>query len=347
MVNLLFILVLAILLSAMLLWGFRYLPRERWQILASLPGHPEAEGGWQGINLTWYGLLSANAYVVAVAVLWILLRAVDVAPLPLLLFVVALLALCVPAARWVALLVEKKKHTFTVGGAVFVGLLAAPWVAVLLNQLAGLDNLPVLPLLAGLGIAYSFGEGLGRLACISFGCCYGKPLAGLPPWVQRLFRRWHFVFHGETKKIAYASGLSGTGVLPIQGITAILYVLVGLLGSCGFLLGWYVASFVLTTLATQGWRVYSETLRADWRGTGRLSAYQWMGLAGIPYALLLPVLLPTEVVPLPDLARGLASLGHSLSLLLLQLLWLVIFYVTGRSEVTGSRILFHVHHDRI
>lgn len=347
MTNLLFLLGLAVVLFAMLFWGFHFLPRERWQILASLPGRPEAEGGWQGINLTWYGLLSANAYVVAVAVLWVLLRSVGVTPLPLLLCVLALLGICVPAARWVAFLVEKKKHTFTVGGAIFVGLLTAPWVAVLINQLPGVGHLPVLPLLAGLGIAYAFGEGLGRLACISFGCCYGRPLAELPGWVQRLFGRWHFVFHGETKKIAYASGLAGTGVLPIQGVTAILYVLTGLIGTACFLQGWHLAAFILTTVVTQGWRVYSETLRADWRGTGRFSAYQWMGLAGIPYALLLPLLLPAETLPAADLAAGLTSLGNSLSLLLLQLLWIVIFYVTGLSEVTGSRIRYHVHHDRI
>jgi prolipoprotein diacylglyceryltransferase len=347
MTQLLFIATLVLMIFAMLFWGFRFLPRERWQILASLPGRPEGEGSWQGINLTWYGLLSANAYVVAVAVLWVLLRSVGVTPLPLLLYVLALLGLCVPAARWVAMLVEKKKHTFTVGGAVFVGLLAAPWIAVLINSVPGLGHLPVLPLLAALGIAYSFGEGLGRLACISFGCCYGRPLQELPAWVQRLFKRWHFVFQGATKKIAYASGLAGTGVLPIQGITAILYALTGLVGTACFLQGWYSLAFILTTLVTQGWRVYSETLRADWRGAGRLSAYQWMGLAGIPYALALPLLLPAELLPGIDLITGLTSLGHSLSLVLLQLLWIIIFYVTGRSEVTGSKILFHVHHDRI
>jgi phosphatidylserine decarboxylase len=43
-------------------------------------------------------------------------------------FSVLMLALCVPASRLVARLVEGKAHTFTVGGAVFVGIVAAPWL---------------------------------------------------------------------------------------------------------------------------------------------------------------------------------------------------------------------------
>jgi Prolipoprotein diacylglyceryl transferase len=347
MINLLFLIGLGLAIAAMLAWGFRWLPHERWQILATLPIRPEGEGGWRGLNLTWYGLLSANAYAIAVAVFWILLRSAAIPVLPLLLSLLALLGLCVPAARLVAWAVEKKRHTLTVGGAVFVGLVAAPWVAAAVNLLPPAGRLPVLPFLAALSVAYSFGEGLGRLACISFGCCYGRQLQESPLWVQRLFARRHFVFRGATKKIAYASGLEGRQVVPVQALTAVLYALIGLLGTAAFLQGWYAPAFVGCTLISQGWRVYSETLRADWRGSGKLSAYQWMGLACIPYALLLLPLFGGGAAPVPDLRLGLAAVAQPLVLLLLQLLWFGIFLFTGRSEVTGAHIAFHVHHDRI
>ena len=41
--------------------------------------------------------------------------------------------------------------------------------------------------LAALAIGYILGEGLGRLACLSFGCCYGKPLDQCGKVVSILF----------------------------------------------------------------------------------------------------------------------------------------------------------------
>ena len=73
-----FLLLLTVLTAAYLFWGFRVLPRERWQILAVVPVRKEAAGSWAGVNLTWYGLLTANAYVMAVALLFVLLGAIRV-----------------------------------------------------------------------------------------------------------------------------------------------------------------------------------------------------------------------------------------------------------------------------
>jgi hypothetical protein len=39
--------------------------------------------------------------------------------------------------------------------------------------------MPIVPALAAVMIAYTFGEALGRLACISFGCCYGVSISKL------------------------------------------------------------------------------------------------------------------------------------------------------------------------
>jgi prolipoprotein diacylglyceryltransferase len=310
-----------------------------------LPIKPLGNGQWQGLNLTWYGLLTANAYLAAVTMLIILLGAAGVPLAGVMVFSVLMLALCVPASRLVARLVEGKAHTFTVGGAVFVGIVAAPWLVLLVNRLSDYQ-LPVLTTLAAVGIAYAFGEGLGRLACISFGCCYGKPLSACRPLLRKLFSRRHFVFHGATRKIAYAGNLEGEPVLPIQALTALLYTGSALAGTYLFLLGKTAVAFVLMILITQGWRVLSETQRADYRGENRLSAYQVMGVLAIPYALLcVPVF--------PDLPRsmrllsGLESFWQPGTLIFLQSLWLMLFVYTGRSTVTGAHLSFHVYRDRI
>ena len=192
---------------------------------------------------------------------------------------VIILALAMPAARWVALIVEKKQHTFTVAGSFFVALLSAPLVLGAVNltiaPLVGTE-VPFMPMMATMAIAYAFGEGIGRLACISFGCCYGKPLKQAHPLIARLFRNHCFVFLGGTKKIAYAGDLEGERVIPIQAITALLYVITGSAAILLFLYSFYFSAFILTIAVTQLWRVFSETQRADYRGSGNTSAYQIM-----------------------------------------------------------------------
>jgi len=331
-------------------WGFRVLPQEKWQILAALPSAKTGEQGWRGTNLTWYGLLTANAYLVAVAVFLVLMGSVGVSTGGSLLLVLALLCCCVPASRLVALVVEKKAHTFTVGGAVFVGILVAPVFVALLNRTVGVAwsfHIPAMAACAAMAIAYSFGEGLGRLACISFGCCYGKPLSACPGWLRRLFAGRCFIFSGSTKKIAYAGGLEDTEVIPIQAITSVLYTLCGLVATGLFLAGRFYTAFLLTIIVTQVWRSLSETLRADYRGEGNISAYQIMGIVAVVYSVTTAVLFPAETVAAPQLALGLASIWSPPQILFLQGVWLAIFLYTGLSTVTGSTLSFHVHHERI
>ena len=331
-------------------WGFTVLPGEKWQIVASAPLSKIEYGKWKGINFTWYGLLTANAYLVAVAVLLVLLGAVGIPPLGTAILAAAILCCCVPASRLVARIVEKKKHTFTVGGAVFVGILITPPVIALINSTAGeilAFHIPIIPACAAISIAYAFGEGLGRMACISFGCCYGKPLAESSGLLRRLFAGRGFIFFGSTKKIAYAGGLEATEVIPIQAITAVFYAICGLAATALFLSSHHTGAFLLATIATQGWRSFSETMRADYRGEGRISAYQIMGLIGIAYAVAVAYFATPDLSGQPDLAAGLNSLWNPALLLFLQGIWLVIFFYTGRSTVTGATLSFHVHHDRI
>jgi len=350
MTPLMFVLLLALACFLVLAWGFRTLPGENWQILAAMPRRRDASGTWQGLNLTWYGLLTANAYLAATAILFLLLGTLHVPGGAVFTVSMLMLGICVPASRLVAWLVEGKAHTFTVGGAVFVGTLVAPWIVGLTNHLPWSQPAPVMPVVATLAAivtAYAFGEGLGRLACLSFGCCYGKPIETCHPLVRALFARRPLVFSGALKKISYASNLERTPVVPIQVLTATLYVTTGLMNTWLFLTGHFGVAFVLGTVVTQGWRVGSELLRADYRGDQSFSAYQWMGLVAIPYALIMAAWFRDNALYQPDLNAGLTALWHPGVLLALQGLWLLLFIYTGRSSVTGATLSFHVHRERI
>ena len=72
-----------------------------------------------------------------------------------------------------------------------------------------------------------------------------------------------------------------------------------------------------------------------------------MGLVAILYGAGILLLAPATPTPIPTLAAGLSLLWRPAPLLFLQGLWLVIFFYTGRSTVTGSRLSFYVHPDRI
>jgi hypothetical protein len=350
MEQIIFITGMAVMMAGSLWWGFRSLPREKWQIMAVLPRHKTGTG-WQGLNLTYYGLLSANAYTFAVILFLVLATAARI-PLPgVCLFVAGVLAVCLPASRIIARIVEKKKSTLTVGGAVFAGILVAPVLVFLINRMPG-SVMPVplepLVLLSAVSIAYAFGEGLGRLACLSFGCCYGKPLDQCHPFVQKLFSRFYLVFTGPLKKITYASGYDGQKVVPVQIITATLYTGAGLAGTALYLNGYFRTAFLVTLAVTQIWRFVSEFLRADFRGGLTISAYQIMALATLGCAGAMALLLPADTsLPLPRLHEAVSVLWTPWMVFFVQGIWAAAFLHTGKSVVTGSSILFHVEKTRI
>jgi len=213
-------------------WVFRNLPKEYWQILASIPGKKRGREVRHGTNYTWYGFFLATAYVFAVLLFLLLMGSQAVPRSASLILVIRVLTICTPMSSIVARLVEGKRFTLTVGGAIFAGLLLAPWVIALLNFLPG-DILeyrfPVLATMTAMAIGHISGEGMGRLACISFGCCYGKPLDMLPPFHRKLLAPFGMTFFGKTKKIAYAHGLDGQPVVPVQAMTSVLYTALSLL----------------------------------------------------------------------------------------------------------------------
>lgn len=337
---------LGLILVVLFRWAFRKLPEESWQILAAVPVYKHPGGHWSGLNLTWYGFFSASAYVLAAAVYLVLTASVGV-PRPGAFTVLAvMLLLCAPAAKILARIIEGKRFTFTVGGAAFTGILVAPFVTCLAEAFSGWP-LPVLPVISAIAVAYAFGEGLGRLACVSFGCCYGRPLTELSPNARRLLGTWAFTFTGKTKKIAYESGLDGQKVVPVQAFSAVISSAAGLVGTFLFLLSQFGAAFLLTVAVTQVWRFFSEFLRADFRGHARISAYQKMNVAAVLYAAALAALVPGAGPAAVDLEAGLRTLWNPAMILLLQCLWVVFFLYTGRSKVTGSTLEFFVRRDRI
>ncbi|MDA8133144.1 MAG: prolipoprotein diacylglyceryl transferase [Desulfobacteraceae bacterium] len=344
-----FLSVLAVSILITILWGFKTLPKEKWQIMAVLPKEKSLHGKWEGLNLTYYGLLCANAYTFAVIIFFILGASAGIPLSELGLLILAMLGLCMPASKIMARLVEKKKGTLTVGGAVFIGILAGPWLVYLTNLTLGRAfgfDVNVTVFLSALCVAYAYGEGLGRLACISFGCCYGKPLHQCSPFVQKLFSGFYLVFSGKTKKIAYASGLEGEKVIPVQIMTASLYSMAALFGTWLFLNGYYGAAFLETLIVTQVWRFVSEFFRADFRGGLKITPYQLMALGGIAYSLIVVLMFPAPE-NLPGLRPGLHALWNPWMIFLIESIWVAAFVHTGRSVVTGAEISFHVHEGKI
>jgi hypothetical protein len=346
----LFIISLAIILGACFAWAFNILTRERWQIIAAVPTVKSESGAWRGLNLTFYGFFQATANVFAVAMIFVLLGAINVPASCVIVLISALFAVCWPSSRWIARTVEKKPYTFTVAGAVFVGAVAAPWLIHLINATMSVwlgGGLPVIPTLSAGAIAYAFGESIGRLACISFGCCYGKNIERLSPRLRRVFESISFTFVGPTRKAVYEGGLEGARVVPIQAITACVLALIALTGAYLFLNAHYVAALISVTMATQVWRFVSETLRADDRGKAKkVTAYQVMALVIIVYAIGVAVFSPVEATTM-NISAGLRSLWDPAVLLFCQALWLAIFLHTGRSMVTGATLSFFVHKERV
>jgi hypothetical protein len=349
MINIVFLSGLAILLFATLTWGIKTLPSRRWQMIAAVPVAKTVDGAWQGINFTFHGFFSATANIFGVTLMIVLLSSLGTPPVAAVALIGAVMLICVPASKLIAKVIEGKPDTFTIAGAAFVAALVLPPAVLVVQQiLRSWFNISiyVLPLLAAASICYAFSESIGRLACLSFGCCYGAPLRHASPRLARLFRSYNLVFHGDTKKAAYASGLVEEPLIPVQPITSIVFALAGLIAMGTFLAGYFRLAAILPVVAIWGWRAVSETLRADYRGASRISAYQVMALVAVAYLMLILLLLPGGG-PLPSLLAGLTQATSTLVVILLQVCWVLLFLYYGRSRVTASTVSFHVVQGRI
>ena len=61
------------------------------------------------------------------------------------------------------------------------------------------------------------------------------PLRNANPAIAWLFQRHNLVIRGATKKAAYASGLAGEPLIPVQAITSAMFAISGLVGVALFL----------------------------------------------------------------------------------------------------------------
>ena len=347
--NLIFIGTLALALGLLYGWAFSHLPRDRWQFIGTIPLRRLPDGQWQGLNLTFYGLFNAAAVTFASLITLLLLVSAGMAVSAIWPTIAVIVCVFAPCAKLIARVVEKKAFTFSIGGASFAGLVLTPFLLLGMNRLLpllGYPPLEVMTVMAAVAVGYAFGEGTGRLACLSFGCCYGKPLDALPkPW-RAILAPFSLVYRSHTQKAVYVDKLAGRRVVAVPALTAVVYTLTALGGTGLFLSGRQKAAYLACVVVTQVWRAVSEFLRADYRGGGRISAYQVMASIAALSAFVYAAWLPSGVLQ-PDVTAGLRVLRNPAILLTCQLLWIGTFLYTGRSQVTASRISFFVLTDRI
>ncbi len=344
-----FLLIITLCYVLLFVWSFKHLPQERWQMLAVIPKYKISESQWSGLNLTYYGFFNAFAYTISVFMFILLMSSIGINFTNILIMILSLLMICVPASNLLAFLIESNKYNFTVGGASFIGIILTPIILYFFNN-SGLEylRLPFVETLAAIAIAYAYGEGTGRLACISFGCCYGKAIEESSPIIRKLFKIWNVIFYGKTKKIAYASAMDGKKVIPIQALTSIINISVAITGTILFLSSHMLITLFFVIFITQLWRFISEFLRADYRGNYYISVYQKMALISIIYISII-VLFYSDYnsVFMPDITGAFQMLWNPMIILLLQSIWLIIFFYTGKSSVTASSIRFYVLKDRV
>lgn len=328
----------------------RVLPGERWQFFFVVPFRKKTSGEWDGINFTYYGLISSFSSVFALALFFLMMFSAGNGFAASTTVISLVLAVSFPCAKILAYIIERKKHTISVGAAVFSGFFALSLSLFIFNSFLAKylgGEMGVIPAFAAASVSYLFGEGIGRLSCISFGCCYGKPLDQAGITGRTLFKSFNFVFKGSTKKISYCAGLEGVPVVPVQAVTSIVFIIAGTAGLYLFFHGFFSAAFITGAVFSQLWRIFSETFRADYRGGKKISVYQIMAGVVVFYSAALSMVFSGAHHMLPDAEAGFRMMWDPLIIIMLQILWLLFFIYTGKSMVTGSRITLFVHRERI
>jgi len=341
MIENIFLIVFSFLLFLIVYIGIRYFPSERFQFLATIPYKQLSDGRWLSMNLTYYGLFNAIAYTIGSMVVVILLLSAGITFLEIFLIMGFTFLICMPASKIIAYIVENNKTGFTVGGAVFIGVLVSPiaiYIGIFLSRGEGEFTRFFIPIISAMSIGYIFGEGIGRIGCLSFGCCYGKNVDELQNRIlKKIFSKFYTVYTGRLKKAQYASNLCNKKTVPVQSIGIILYNLTGLICTYLFLKGHFYIALILAVSVSQIYRFVSEFLRDDYRGEGKISAYQKMTILNIVTILIYSyVFKNTEYLSLIDLQDAIHNIFEIKIIIFFLFLFILSFIYTGVSSATYS-----------
>ncbi|MBZ4643116.1 MAG: hypothetical protein PWQ25_1193 [Deferribacteres bacterium] len=328
----------------LLYFGIKNFPGEKYQFLAIIPFKKSRTGEWYGINITYYGLLNAISYSFSTALFLTLTMSYNISFKTVLFSVLIILSICMPASKLMARLVENKKNTFTVSGASFVGSITAPFVVLITSYLIT-KNIDIalnesFVVLSSLAISYITGEGIGRLACLSFGCCYGKKVSDFKGPIKKIFEKFYTVFEGKTKKISYESGCENVKTIPVQSVASILFNLTGILAIIFYSQGYIKTAFLTSVIVINLFRFLSEFLRNDFRGNKKVSTYQYFSIINIIYSIIISLLFNTSNSADFNILNGINE-ASKLKYLLIAI-FVISFLYTGVSKVTYSTIKFKV-----
>ncbi|MBC7195846.1 MAG: prolipoprotein diacylglyceryl transferase [Deferribacterales bacterium] len=331
-------------------FGIKFFPKENYQVLCIIPVKKYKNGKWYGLNITYYGLISAISYTFAVFTFLILTKSYSIKIQIIVISAILILISCMPAARFMARIIEKKKNTFTISGAAFIGTLLSPIIFFATSYLFTLDlnfaRKIAFILLSALSVSYILGEGVGRLACISFGCCYGKKVDEYHGVFKNFFNKFNTVFEGKTKKASYEGGCENIKTIPVQSLSSIIYNTTGLIGIILFSLGYIKTCFVLTVVVANLWRFVTEFLRNDHRGTiKKYSNYQYFSFITIFYAFLIVLIFNVDIDKngiFFDIKSGFNEIKNFWITTFLLSIFVVSFIYTGISKVTYAKLEIEV-----
>lgn len=344
--------IIGVFVTSICYYGITRFPSRDRQFLASLPLRKNEDGTFQGLNITTYGLMNAVAYTFGTSIFLFLSLSSETPIGIIILSVLVILLISMPASKIVAKLVEKKDNTFTVSGGSFVGGLLSPIIFYIFLYLDCKDSSMALSktlvLLGAVSTAYLFGEGLGRLGCLSFGCCYGSRVDTLKRGFKIFFSNFYTKFQGDTKKVAYEGGLEGEKTVPVQTMAIILFNLTALFSTFLFLNKSFLSSFLISVVSAQFFRFFSEFLRSDFRGNKKITVYQIFSIIMTLYSFIVAYLLKdNRATPQVNIEYGLSVFFTAKILILLQIIFLGAFIYTGTSKVTYSKINFYVDKGKI
>lgn len=320
-------------LTYFIIWGLKNLHKDEYQFFAVIPYKKLCEDKYEGINITFYGIISALSTTISVFIFLNLIKIINF-PIDKAYFILFIIfTIGIFSSKIVAYIIEHRKNTLTIGGSIFIsGMIAAP-VIYFIIKFFKIQELYFLPVFSILSTAYVSGEGVGRLACLSFGCCYGKPASKF----NFLPGKLKVKFYADTKKAVYDSSYKNIELINIQGIVVIIFSLLGVISIISIIFQKFILAFFLSFILPSLLRFLSEFLRNDYRGNGKLSIYQIFSLILFGYGLLIVFI--SKNINLSLTLNSHISFYYS-DIFILGFVFIVILIHSGISKVTYSNITF-------